>query len=79
MTASIPGNVAASARALIDWEQRDVAKAVGISRNTLSAFENGRSTLTSENMQNLISFYHTQNISFVHGPTYGVLYTPERG
>lgn len=52
------------ARAKLNLSQSEVAEAIGVSTNTLSAAESEKSNLSSENLHNLEIFYTAKGLEF---------------
>ncbi|MEZ5887533.1 MAG: helix-turn-helix transcriptional regulator [Paracoccaceae bacterium] len=53
------------ARAKLNLSQGEVAEAIGVSTNTLSAAESEKSSLSAENLHNLELFYSSRGIEFL--------------
>lgn len=53
------------ARAKLNLSQGEVAEAIGVSTNTLSAAESEKSSLSAENLRNLELFYTSKGIEFL--------------
>ncbi|MCB9988311.1 MAG: helix-turn-helix transcriptional regulator [Rhodospirillales bacterium] len=60
----IKGYQIRAARALIDWSLKDVETACGITGQTVSNYEVGRSTLNAANLEKLIQCFEKEGVEF---------------
>lgn len=60
----IKGYQIRAARALIDWSLKDLEKACGITGQSISNYEVGRSTLNASNLEKAIKAFEAQGVEF---------------
>jgi transcriptional regulator with XRE-family HTH domain len=61
-----------AARGLVNWTTRDLAEKTGVHRNTISAFESGKSAPNSATMQVLARALESAGVEFTNGGQPGV-------
>ena len=61
-----------AARALLKWTTRDLAEKASVHRNTISAFESGKSEPNSATVQVLARALEAAGVSFTNGGEPGV-------
>jgi len=70
-----PGGCRA-ARALLQWTVRDLGQTVGISGESISAFENGR-TMRESNKTKIIAVFEAHGVEILNGDAPGARMRPK--
>lgn len=67
MTPALTANQCKAARALLAWNQQDLAQQAKLGTSTIADFERGKRTPTEENIEAIVKAFISSGISFVDG------------